>query len=132
MAHEVTVLVFALSEGSMIIRLLTYAAVLFTMVAMYLRMNKIWKRKHEPEVAASQSIVALGMSAFLNLIWTVNFIAHSDPSAVVDNLLLAIESAFLMVIAAGFFVRSKRRLSFWGKVRQALSLERKEAGYLLG
>ncbi len=110
---------------------LTFLAVGFTLLGMYLRVNKIWKRKHDREVAASQSLIALAMSMALNIIWCINFILRSDYGAFADTALMMIEACVLFIIGTGLFVREKKGLSLRILITQALRLERSEAGYLL-
>ena len=116
-----------------IISFLTYAAILIALVEVYFKINKIWKRKHEKEVADSQSIVGLSMSSLVLLVWGLDSILKGNYESIADNIIYFGEAIVCIIIGAGFFVVEKKRTqkNIWTMVKDALKLERKEAGYLL-
>jgi hypothetical protein len=118
---------------SKIIEFLTYTAIVFAAIEVYLKINKIWKRKHDKEVAESQSIIGLSLAAFVMIIWSLNFIVKGDFEAIADNFIYLFESIILIIIGSGMFVQAKRvtRKSFWELIKESIKLERKEANYLL-
>jgi hypothetical protein len=115
-----------------IISFLTYAAILISVVEVYFKINKIWKRKHEKEVAESQSIVGLGMSSFVMIIWALDSFIKGNFEAIADNVIYFAEAVICIIIGTGFFVieEKKKHKNFWAMIKSALRLERKEAGYL--
>ena len=116
-----------------VVNFLTTFAVLIALINLYLKVNKIWKRKHEKEVADSLSIVALTSEGILYLLWSTSFILSRDWNALADNAIGLVECGFYVIIGSGLFVIQKRasKKSFWQMVKDSLRLERKEAMYLL-
>jgi hypothetical protein len=116
-----------------IVSLLTYGAILLAFIEVYFKVNKIWKRKHEKEVAASQSIVGLSMSSVVLMVWGLDSIMKGNYEAIADNIIYFGEALVCIIIGAGFFVAEKKKSqkNFWTMIKDALKLEKKEAGYLL-
>lgn len=115
-----------------IILILTQVSVIFTTIQVYLRINKIWKRKHEREVADSQSIAGLLLLIANCILWIFYYIwVEDDLLSVVDTSLYLIESAVFMLISTGLWVKGKETRNLWQLIKIALKLERKEANYLL-
>ena len=115
-----------------IILILTQVSVIFTTIQVYLRINKIWKRKHEREVADSQSIAGLLLLIANCILWILYYIwVEDDLLSVVDTSLYLIESAVFMLISTGLWVKGKETRNLWQLIKIALKLERKEANYLL-
>ena len=115
-----------------IILVFTYLAIGIALIEVYLKINKIWKRKHDKQVAESQSVVALGLSVMVMLVWSANFIVKKDFEAISDNLIYLMESLVLIVIGSGFFVQAKRdsKKGLWRLIIDAIKQERGEASYL--
>lgn len=115
-----------------IILLLTQVTVGITTIQAYLRINKIWKRKHEQEVAASQSIVGMSLLILNCIIWIFYYIwVETDLLSVIDTSLYLFESFVFLLISTGLWVKGKDTSNFWRLVKSALRLERKEANYLI-
>ncbi len=111
---------------------LTGFAIIIAIVNLYFKVNKIWKRKHEKEVAESQSIVALGSEILLYLLWGTSYLLNSDWNSLADNAIGMSESFFFLIIGSGMFVAGTRmsKKSFWQMIKEAIKIERKEAKYL--
>jgi hypothetical protein len=102
------------------------------MVQVYLRINKIWKRKHEQEVAESQSIVGLFLLMGNCVLWILYYVfVEEDPLSSLDTGFYLIESSVFALISTGFFVKTSKGSGFWALIRKALRAERKEADYLI-
>jgi hypothetical protein len=116
-----------------IVSLLTYAAIQIAVVEVYFKINKLWKRKHEKEVADSQSIVGLSMSSIVLLVWGLDSAVKGNFEAIADNIVYLGEAIVCIIIGAGFFVIEKKKShkNIWTMLKDALNLERKEASYLL-
>lgn len=113
------------------ILIFVWLSLLMTALQVYLRINKIWKRKHEPEVADSQSIAGLGL-LFINCgLWVVYYIIQGDSQSVIDTSLFMVEAGLFVLVGSGLWVKGRRGMKFWYLIRQALKLERKEADYLI-
>ncbi len=114
-----------------ILDLIIYVALGFALLEVYLKVNKIWKRKAEREVAESQSILGLSLSLFILVVWTVKYIIIGEYTSIVDNAIYIFETLILLVISTGFFVGGNKKLGFMQLIKNAITLERKEATYLL-
>ena len=103
-----------------------------TLIFLYLRINKIWKRKHEREVADSQSLVGLFMYIANCILWVLYYIlVQPDKKSMIDSAIYIFEGSIYFIIGTGIWVKGQKRIGLWNLIKQALRLERKEANYLL-
>ncbi|MFA7326657.1 MAG: hypothetical protein WC121_08340 [Candidatus Kapaibacterium sp.] len=115
-----------------IILVLTQLSVFVTTVQVYLRINKIWKRKHEEEVAASQSITGILLLIGNCVLWIFYYIwVETDMLSIVDTTLYLVESFVFLLISTGLWVKGKSSRNLWHLAKSALKLEKKESTYLL-
>ena len=116
----------------LILERLVQISLLITGFQVYLRVNKIWKRKHEREVAESQSIAGLLLLILNCIIWILYYIfLETDTKSVIDTSLYLFESIIFVIISTGFFVEGQSAMGLFTLAKRALRLERKEADYLL-
>ena len=116
----------------LILERLIEVSLLLTGFQVYLRVNKIWKRKHEQEVADSQSIAGLILLITNCIIWILYYIfIETDTKSVIDTSLYLFESMIFIVISTGFFVEGNSGLSLITLAKRAFKMERKEADYLI-
>lgn len=108
-----------------------YVAILFAVIEVYLKVNKIWKRKHEKQVAESQSLYGLTLSLFILTVWSVRYLIRGDYTSILDNTVYLVETISMIVVGTGFFVKENKGKGFIKLIKQALKLERKEAYYLI-
>lgn len=112
------------------IQFLAAASLLLAAVQIYLTLNKLWKRKHEPAVAESVSI----MGEFVGLVplffLTSNFMLQGQWEGAVDGLLWLVAGGVTIVIGTGRWVEGRRGKGFFTLLREALALEREEVGDL--
>ena len=114
------------------IKFLINAMIVISILQVYLRINKIWKRKHEKEVADSQSIAGLSLLFVNCLTWMLYYIfVEHDYKSVIDTSIIILETSAFLLVSTGFFVKGQRRLGWRILIKQALRLERKEANYLI-
>ncbi|OGU16636.1 MAG: hypothetical protein A2X61_01105 [Ignavibacteria bacterium GWB2_35_12] len=107
-------------------------SLLITVVFIYLKINKMWKRKHEREVAESQSLVGLSIYIANCVLWVCYYaFVQFDDKSLADTSIYIFEGSIFFLIGTGIFVKGQRRLGLWNLIKQALRLERKEADYLL-
>jgi hypothetical protein len=118
-------------EFSDIIKVFIYLSLGLSLLQFYLRANKIWKRKHEKEVAESQSIAGLSLLMINCLLWVVYYVMEEDYSSILDTTIIIAETSVFLLISTGFWVKRKQGLSIWALVKLALNLEKQEADYLL-
>lgn len=103
-----------------------------SLVISYLKVNKLWARRHIKEVAESISVAA----ALLSLLTTVPFmikflvIDHDYVAAGKFVLSLAVFVVFFLV-GIGLWVRRDEKIGLWKMLRRALATERGELAYLL-
>ena len=106
-------------------------SVAFTTVQIYLQVNKIWKRKHELEVARSQSIsglIILGISCIISLFY---YAFNDDLTSLIESSFYLVQAIVFGLISTGLFVKSEEKLSIWQLMLRAIKFERKEANYLI-
>jgi hypothetical protein len=103
-----------------------------TIIYLYLKINKIWKRKHDKEVAESQSLTGLFIYICNCILW-VSYYAFVEPDSksLIDTSIYIVEGSVLFLIGTGIFVKGQRKEGLWILIKKALKLERKEADYLL-
>lgn len=103
-----------------------------TLIYIYLRINKIWKRKHEKEVADSQSLAGMSIYIINCVLWVSYYIlVEPDTKSLIDTSIYIFEGSIIFLIGTGFWVKGQRSQGLWLLIKQALRLERKEADYLL-
>jgi len=115
-----------------LLSILVSSALLFSVMQAYLKVNKIWKRRKNEEVANSISIVAAMLGFVVGVPFLLNniFITHDFFSA--GKVVLGLSLAVLFtLIGAGFFVDANRDIGFIKLFIKALNLEKKESGELL-
>ncbi|GAB5465678.1 MAG: hypothetical protein Kapaf2KO_11140 [Candidatus Kapaibacteriales bacterium] len=115
-----------------IIELIVGLTLPITAIQIYLQINKIWKRKHEREVAASQSISGLFLLIFTCIVsMTYYGLVMDDMLSLIETSFFFFQAIILMLVSTGLFVRGRQKLNFWDLVKSAFRLERKEANYLI-
>lgn len=102
-----------------------------SLIQLYLRANKIWKRKHERDVAESQSIAGLSLLLLNCTFWIASYIIKGDYESIIDTSIIMFEATVFLLIGTGLWIKGQKRLGLWTLFKQALRLERKEADYLL-
>lgn len=103
-----------------------------TIIYIYLRINKIWKRKHERDVAESQSLAGLTIYILNCILWVSYYIfVEPDTKSMLDTSVYIFEGLIFFLIGTGIFVRGQTKSSLWVLIKRALKIERKEADYLL-
>lgn len=107
-----------------------YVALIFSFVAAYLSINKIWKRKHIREVANSVSITGHFIDMIPAVFFTINFLLAAQWQGFIDGLIWIVEGTLFIAIGTGFWVAGNRRVGFWQRVKRALKLEKSEVGHL--
>lgn len=115
-----------------LINLFVQISIGITVIFIYLQINKIWKRKHEQEVADSQSLTGLFIYIMNCILWVIYYMfVEKDSKSVMDTSVYIFQGSLLFMIGTGIFVKRQRKEGIWILIRRALKLERKEADYLL-
>ena len=116
-------------------KFITAAAVVGLVLAAiisYLKINKIWARKHHKEVAASVSVAAAFLSLFTILPFMIKFAVVDQDYVAASRYVISLLVFMVMVtIGIGFWVRRDERKSIWQLVKQSLLTESGELAYLI-
>lgn len=102
-----------------------------TVIFIYLKINKIWKRKHDKEVANSQSLAGLSIYILNCILWVVKYGLEGDVESLIDTSIYIFEGTIFFMIGTGLFVRGQAQFGVWALIKRALKLEKSEADYLL-
>lgn len=114
------------------IEIFVQVSIFISLIYVYLRINKIWKRKHDKAVAESISI--MGMSFYLVncILWVIYYgFITNDSKSLWDTSIYIFEGTIFFIIGTGIFVKGQRQSRLWALIKQALKIERSEADYLL-
>jgi len=112
------------------IQFLAAASLLLAAIQIYLTLNKVWKRKHEPAVADSISIMGEFVGLLPLLFLTLNFTLQGQWEGAVDGVLWLGAGSVSIAIGTGRWVEGRRGKGFFTLLREALALERGEVGDL--
>ena len=102
----------------------------FTVGAAYLKLNKIWIRKHNAEVADSVSIVGNVVYIIPLTFFALNYILIAHWQGVIDSVIWIISGIVYILIGSRLWVQSHRHKTFWARLQEVLKLERSEVGDL--
>ncbi len=115
-----------------LIQLFVTLSIGITVIYIYLKINKIWKRKQEREVAEAQSLTGLFIFIMNCILWVIYYMTvETDFISALDTAVYIFEGSIFFLIGTGIFVKGQRKENLWLLIRRALKLERKEADYLL-
>ena len=112
------------------IGIMAYASLGFTVAAAYLKINKIWKRKHNAEVADSVSIVGNVIYIIPLSFFALNYIFIAHWQGLIDSVIWITSGIVYILIGSRLWVQSHRHKTFWTRLQEVLKLERSEAGDL--
>ena len=107
-----------------IISTMAYASLAFTATAAYLRINKIWIRKHHAEVADSVSIAGSVIYIIPLTLYAVNYIFIGHWQGFLDAIIWISASTVSILIGSRLWVQDHRHKTFWVRLKEALRLER--------
>ncbi len=101
-------------------------------VIAYLKINKLWARRHIKEVAESVSVAAALLSLVTTLPFLIKFLVIDEDYVAAGKFILSLlVFAVFFLVGIGLWVRSHEPRGFWGGMRQALMTEQKELTSLL-
>lgn len=112
------------------IGVMAYAALGFSFASAYLKINKLWKRKHIAEVANSVSIVGNLFDIIPLTFFSLNFFVIAQWQGLIDSIIWIFAGAITMIIGTGLWVPENRHKSFWNTLKESLKLEKSEVGHL--
>ncbi|KKJ00173.1 hypothetical protein PROH_10680 [Prochlorothrix hollandica PCC 9006 = CALU 1027] len=96
----------------------------------YFYLNPLWKRKHNIEVARSQSIVALLLNLYGTTLYFLLFLIDGNIAPAINQALFMFQFFIIILIGLGVWVRDNRQESLISLFLQKLNLEAKESGDL--
>lgn len=112
------------------ISIMAYASLGFSFAAAYLKINKIWKRKHIAEVANSVSIMGNVFDIIPLSFFALNFLFVAQWQGMIDSVLWIFAGGVSVLIGSGLWVQGNRGKTFWTRVKESLKLEKSEVGHL--
>jgi hypothetical protein len=112
------------------IGIMAYASLGFTVAAAYLKINKIWKRKHNAEVADSVSIIGNVIHVIPLSFFALNYIFIAHWQGLIDSVIWIASGIVYILIGSRLWVQSHRHKTFWTRLQEVLKLERSEVGDL--
>lgn len=119
-----------MSELKNLIHVFAWLAVGFSLASAYLKLNKIWKRKHQAEVAQSVSIMGNLLDILPLSLLGANYLIVAQWQGFLDSLIWIISGVMMMLVGTGHWVKGERKKSLWHLIRQSLTIERQEVGTL--
>ena len=111
--------------------LLAYCSLGFVVAEIYLTLNKLWTRKHEPQVVESISPMSKLVGLIPVTVFAIDGGLKREWGVVIFNGLWILALVVQLLIGIGLWEVGRRRISLWVMLRRALSQERSELGDLL-
>jgi hypothetical protein len=116
-------------------QLITGAALLglaISTIISYLKVNKLWARRHIKEVAESISVAAALLSLLTTVPFMVKFLVIDQDYVAAGKFLLSL-AVFVVFffVGIGVWVKREEKISLWKMLRRALATERGELTYLI-
>ena len=112
------------------VSMMAYASLGFSLAAAYLKLNKIWKRKHIGEVANSVSILGNVFDIIPLTFFALNFLFVAQWQGLIDSVIWIFAGIITVLIGSGLWIQENRHKSLWTRIREALKLEQSEVGHL--
>lgn len=108
-----------------------YLSVMTTTIVVYLSINKMWSRKHEPVVAGSISVAAQLISFITIIPFLIDYSLKGKYEDAIYQFLWIVYTAFLILTGIGFWVKERRYVGVWQKLLKSLGQESHEVGNLI-
>lgn len=116
-------------------QIITSAALLglaVSVVISYLKVNKLWARRHIKEVAESISVAAALLSLLTTVPFLIKFVVVDHDFVAAGKFLLSLAVFFVFfLVGIGVWVRREENIGWWKMLRSALATERGELTYLI-
>ena len=119
-------------ELNVLFESLIFLSIPIYLISAYLKVNKLWKRKHEKAVSESISLSAMALMMFLNIQFLIKwlFIDKEIIYAIIPWISI-VTMVFYSLVGTGLWVKENRHKSFLRLLLKALNLEKREATYLV-
>lgn len=112
------------------IEILAFGAIIFSVVEIYLTLNKLWSRKHIQEVAESISISGRLVGMVPCIIFTLNYFLNRQWQGFIDGSLWLAASFVQIMIGAGVWVATNKKWTIMKLLKNALTQETQEISNL--
>lgn len=109
---------------------LAYGLLILLAIAVYLRLNKLWARKHVSEVAESISIPGIVLEFIVLFAIGIYLTLRGEMVGLLDGVLWLLSATILIIIGSGFWVSGQRQEGIWRLVKDSISREREELSLL--
>ena len=113
-----------------LVSFLAYGSLMMGAASAYLSLNKLWSRKHIPDVAASISIPGTVLELVPTFIFGLYYFMHAEPVGVIDSILWIIVALIYILIGSGIWVHGQRSAGFFRLVWRSVRSEGGELGNL--
>ncbi len=113
-----------------IVNMLAYGALLFSVVEIYLMLNKLWSRKHIKEVSESISVSSRIIGLIPLSIFTLHYALNGQYQGVIDGVLWLFAGIVQLLIGVGIWVSGNKKMRFSKLISRSIRKERSEMGYL--
>lgn len=113
-----------------VLHVMAFGSVGFSLLNVYLTINKLWKRKHLKVVAESISVAGRLVAFMGGLILSLNLLLDLEWLGGTNRMLFVILAVIQVFIGIGFWIESEQRKGFFQLLRESLSNERKESAEL--
>lgn len=113
-----------------IIYVLAFFSIGFSLTQVYLSSNKLWKRKHDSEVAQSISVMAEIIAIVPGLFFSINYLFEKQIIGFIDTIIYMFLSIFYIFVGIKFWVEGERKKGFFKLLKQAIKSEKEEVGDL--
>jgi hypothetical protein len=110
------------------VEFLVATSILLNAIQVYLRLNKLWSRRHQQAVAESLSIYAIVLGIVSNTPQAIHFLIRGEWTFVFKNGLKIVQLVVNFAIAIGIWVPDPQGRSVWQKFTAAVLTERDEVG----
>jgi hypothetical protein len=116
-------------------QLITGAALLglaVSTIISYLKVNKLWARRHIKEVTESISVAAALLSLLTTVPFMIKFLVIDQDYVAAGKFLLSL-AVFVVffLVGIGVWVKREEKVGLWKMLRRALATERGELTYLI-
>jgi len=113
-----------------VLHVMVFGSVGFSLLNVYLTINKLWKRKHLKVVSESISVAGRLVAFIGGLILSLNLLLDLEWLGGTNRMLFVILAVLQIFIGIGFWVESEQGKGFFRLLRESLSNERKESAEL--
>lgn len=113
-----------------IILILAYISVIMSLTEVYLKINKLWTRKHEEAVAESISVTAECIGLLPGIIYSLNYFFERQWQGMLDELSYIVLGVVSIAIGIKIWVEGERKKGLWRLFKQAFKQDKEEVGNL--